>query len=370
VEITSHYYAMLAFARVLGYNKQAAETIAYVSQYVDDALADFITVKQISKDIEFDVINNQNVLSDMATCQDYARVKTLTFTSMIRNTAAFHYVPKCKGSTFAKKMRCGENSPVIREIMEKSFKEDNLVKFGMLLHIYADTYSHQGFSGIFSEVNDISNVVLYNRLYIGWIEKIIIAVRKLFKPTFERLFDYFIPVYGHSQALIIPDETYVEWSYQYDSGGWVGGMTGHSGRIKNSERYILAFENVCTYLKRYLKTYKKYAEEPKDNLLKECFRILVLPASRKNKIRMWQEFYVQSGLYEKNDRAMSYDAERWMKAAFASYETKQFSERIIENAMLAENFKNTEWYTFYKSVRWYKKEFLSVCKKFGLSINV
>jgi hypothetical protein len=370
VEITSHYYAMLAFARVLGYNKQAAETIAYVSQYVDDALADFITVKHISRDIEYDIINNQNVLSDMATCQDYVRVKTLTYTSMIRNTAAFHYVPKCKGSTFARKMRCGENSPVIREILEKSLKEDNLVKLGMLLHIYTDTYSHQGFSGIFSEVNDISNVVLYNRLYIGWMEKVIIAVRKMFKPTFERLFDYFIPVYGHSQALIIPDETYIEWSYQYDSGGWVGGITGNSGRINNSERYKLAFENVCSYLKRYLKVYKKYADEPKENLLKECFKILVQPASRKNKIRMWQDFYVRNGLYDATDRALSYDAELWMKSAFASYETRQYSERIIENAVLAENFKNTEWYSFYTSVRWYKKEFLNVCKKFGLNINV
>jgi hypothetical protein len=86
------------------------------------------------------------------------KMKTFNYYSMINNTCAFHFVPGGKGNEFTKKLRCREASPVITSILEKAVKINDPVKFGMLLHVYADTFSHQGFSGLLSSENDIKNL--------------------------------------------------------------------------------------------------------------------------------------------------------------------------------------------------------------------
>ena len=37
MKIDAHYYALLAFARAIGFKKECAHRIAYASQFVDDA---------------------------------------------------------------------------------------------------------------------------------------------------------------------------------------------------------------------------------------------------------------------------------------------------------------------------------------------
>ena len=162
MQLDAHYYAVLAFARGCGFKKDAAHTIAYASQYVDDARINHIVVKKELNDLpEYDEIKDGSThFINMATCHQYEWLKTLNYSAMMNNTCAFHFVPGCEdshGDSFVRKLRCKERSRVIEHIVEETLDDEDLVKFGMVLHPYADTFSHQGFDGFLSKVNNIRN---------------------------------------------------------------------------------------------------------------------------------------------------------------------------------------------------------------------
>ncbi|WP_459927580.1 DUF6765 family protein [Desulfosporosinus burensis] len=46
---------------------------------------------------------------------------------------------------------------MILDILSDVFHERDLIKLGIVLHAYADTFAHQGFSGMVSKVNDIKS---------------------------------------------------------------------------------------------------------------------------------------------------------------------------------------------------------------------
>jgi len=112
----------------------------------------------IPEGVDYDIMDGRPSFFNMATCHSYTRIKTFNYDAMIHNTSAFHFVPGCNGKNFVKKMRCKEGGPVITGVMGETLDQDDLVKLGVVLHAYADTFSHQGFSGLLSKVNDIDQV--------------------------------------------------------------------------------------------------------------------------------------------------------------------------------------------------------------------
>jgi len=53
---------------------------------------------------------------------------------------------------------CKKESKIIKSIVEEAVNSADPIKLGITLHAYADTFSHQGFSGIVSKVNDVEGV--------------------------------------------------------------------------------------------------------------------------------------------------------------------------------------------------------------------
>ena len=119
MKVDTHYYAVLGFARAVGFKKEFAVTIAYASQFVDDALINHMVLREKpSSQIKYDIIDGQPCFFNMATCHNALKFKTFNYNSMINNTAAFHFVPGCDGILFPKKLRCKENREVIQQILE------------------------------------------------------------------------------------------------------------------------------------------------------------------------------------------------------------------------------------------------------------
>ena len=50
------------------------------------------------------------------------------------------------------------------DILKAALKEGDPIKLGITLHAYADTFSHQGFSGILSKVNDVEELATSNKI--------------------------------------------------------------------------------------------------------------------------------------------------------------------------------------------------------------
>lgn len=368
MERDAHYYAILAYCRACGFNKESSQVIAYASQFVDDAKINLIFINNPDQ-IEPDMIQNRPALFNMATCHSYFRIRTFNYEAMVNNTCAFHFIPGGEGENFTKKLRCKEESPLILEILNDALAEDDLLKFGIALHTYADTFSHQNFSGMLSKVNDIKNCEAKTKISLNLIERLPELLRVLSQDKFERYLDRILPAYGHGQAGDFPDTPYLTWSYEYDYSDEFNGSF-QKMEIDNRERYQRAFQGIKKYLMNYLIKHNEFRDDSVKfanfELLTEA---LLMEGHRQRREKNWQRVLVEQGLLSKEDQdILKYNENKWLKEAFKNYDQKVFSQRHVEGAELAGDFANSCWYRFYKAVKWYKQKFFRYSDKYGLNI--
>ncbi|GAB6172335.1 hypothetical protein JCM15765_18130 [Paradesulfitobacterium aromaticivorans] len=367
----AHYYAILALCRACGFNKVSAHVIAYASQFVDDAKINLMFFNHSKINIEYDIVENRPAFFNMATCHSYFRIKTFNYEAMVNNTSAFHFVPGCKGENFTKKLRCKEESPVILDILNDVFLVDDLIKLGIVLHAYADTFSHQGFSGILSKVNDIKYCEAKTEARLGLIDRIMYVLRQFSQDKYEELFDRIMPAYGHGQAMEFPDIPYLMWSYEYDySDEFNGSYT--MVEIDNKDRFKRAFNSIKKHLDVYLIKHNQYLDSTlKFGNFDMLMDTLVLENTDKIREENWITFLIEHGLFNKDDLDLIiYEENTWLKEAFANFNPQVFDRRKVEGVQLADDFMNSHWYHFYLAVKWYKKKFFQYCSKYQLSIPV
>ena len=405
MQIDAHYYAVLAFARGCGFKKRAAHTLAYASQFVDDAKINHIAVKNQWPNLKYTkVIDGQTHFLNMATCHNYFRSRTFNFGAMINNTCAFHFVPGCdpridpkisKEKRISRSFRCCKKSKVIESIIEDALTDtenNSLIKFGIALHAYADSYSHHGFAGIPSKVNDIYKPTLhypsitYRRIYEN-------RIRLFLKAQLNKI-DMCMTNYGHGQVFSNPDISYAIWSYKYDktpdftaiettksSNYRPTNILTDTGKINNAERYREAFENIEGYLNKYLVAHENKRDSGMFNSddtkkftnFEELYNVLVQrPQILKKKTTIWSKKIIDLGLFDRSDMKnyVTYDKNKWLEDAFLNYDKRKFNHRSVHNAKIksCNEFEKSNWYKFYKAVYWYKPKFFEYCKKNGLNI--
>lgn len=250
------------------------------------------------------------------------------------------------------------------------FQEDDLIELGLILHAFADSYTHQGFSGMVSKVNDINNLKAENKVNIGWYYKILNFFGRLSRTKYDKLFDGLMPAYGHGQALEFPDIPYLVWSYEYDESGEFYGSY-KKVEINNRERFARAFKRITKLLADYLAKHPQYLDP---NLKFGNFNILIdtllaeefVDAKREEN---WQRLIIEQGLFDENElNLLIYDENRWLQEAFINFDHAVFDSRLVEEVHLADNFANSHWYRFYLAVKWYKKKFFEYCAKYQFFI--
>ncbi|MBW1783097.1 MAG: hypothetical protein JRL30_20430 [Deltaproteobacteria bacterium] len=380
MKIDAHYYAVLAFARAIGFNKDSACQIAYASQFVDDAKINLMYLKEDpGAEVKHDVFDGQHLFLNMATCHSYTRVKTFNYGAMINNTCAFHFVPGCEGTRFSEKLRCKEDSEIANNILKKALEQADPIKLGIVLHTYADTFSHQDFSGLLSKVNDIQKCKAISDLPLDWRDmayKIGSFVVKLVKKDMmDRLLDKGLPAYGHGQAAWFPDLPYLTWAYTYDPSNKFSFVLEGKPEIVNPMRFERAFKKIKTHLETFLEKHPQFRDPGMDF---EAFDVLFTALTEKmhtrNRIKNWknlmvtQGFFEEKELFEKTDDSRDYHEDRWLKEAFVNFDRKRFHQRTVKDVELADHFLDSNWYKYYLAVAWYKEELFDNCRKFGLDV--
>jgi hypothetical protein len=369
MKVDAHYYGVLGFARASGFDKDTAQTIAYASQFVDDAKINYLTVRgDLPDGITSDRINEENCFFNMATCHNYTRIKTFNYSAMIHNTSAFHFVPGAKGPNFVHKMRCREKNPICEKIMEAALQKNDPIFLGLVLHPFADIFSHQGFSGLLSKVNDIDDCMILDKSGRG-LDQLFLRAREV-RDGFYKVMDFVMPAYGHGQAMGFPDMPYLKWSYVYDYTDEFAEIYRSSGGIDNPRRFRRAFEEIRGYLQNYLQKNPQYRDSKvAGNGFEPLFKALVAKKSDKGRIRNWQKVLVENSLFEQDDPALEYDEDMWLREAFDDFDHKRFHHRQVSGAKLAPGFTNSCWYRFYRAVKWYKELFFENCTAHGLTIQ-
>ena len=199
MQLDFHFYTIYALCRCAGMLPKDAKTVAYASQYTDDAKHDHT--------LEF---KNGGRFSQVQSAHKHFSLGILSRETQYQIYVPFHFMPGNEGDDFYERLLCRENSSLakqmVREVANIGNKPYKLHRLGIAFHVYADTWSHQEFSGIKHELNEIEDVDSINEegsFFPDLYEKI----RRNVGITV-------IPEIGHAQCQYYPDIPYAEWTYK------------------------------------------------------------------------------------------------------------------------------------------------------------
>jgi hypothetical protein len=240
-----HYYVVKILAVKAGFDETEAQVIAHASQYVDDAT----THKPARVNNPPDFIHNhprydENMREFDPICTAhklFGYIEGIHEIVQKKVYVSFHFIPEknFSGINYIKQKHyvTKENGELANELMKNAVNElksasnlertQKLIKLGLTIHSYADTWSHQGFSGIHSPFNDIQSL----------------KFKKDGEWNFARY--GYRPDIGHAEADHYPDITNLEWKYKYDG---TTNITNAKIERKNSDVFMDASKHIFQYL--------------------------------------------------------------------------------------------------------------------------
>ncbi|MBL8027059.1 MAG: hypothetical protein JNL74_11645 [Fibrobacteres bacterium] len=193
-----HYYAIYALARCAGYTPAKASTLAYASQYTDDA--------DDGRTIYF---KNGGSFNPVLTAHKSLSFANLTLDVQKKIHMSFHFLPAMQAEDGFPRRKlvthpgCQLAEDTVKRAMDDINAPDGLHGLGIALHSYADTYSHDGFSGMLGPENDTESVTISEKGSIAkWADKV-----------WHSIMEFFVPCVGHGELLYLPDTPYTTWGY-------------------------------------------------------------------------------------------------------------------------------------------------------------
>lgn len=241
-----HYYGTYAMAAAAGIPQEDAETIATAAQFVDDQN---ITSWVLTK--------SQEGILGTATAHHplEAGVRTFFNTAEANDTrivwVPFHFLPGAEGDSFEEKLVCRKDSKVANKLLDhylsdlviKVHRPHALQLMGIAAHVYADTFSHCGFSGISSNQNRIlNNSIELNSSHSPGILEYLEKRKQAFSSSFTEAASM-----GHGAVLTHPDRPYLKWSFIYENGKKV--------EKNNPAIYLEACEALYNRFQQFAKLY-------------------------------------------------------------------------------------------------------------------
>ena len=254
MNIDFHFATTYVIARTAGFNPDEARIIAHSSQYVDDATHGGV--------INFDNRAIYQRISSSHKMLDYRNFKSLANHQV---WIPFHFLPGNGGKKagenpkgkFINKLVCRPNSPVAQDMVklcvESKEKKFSLHLLGITMHVYADTWAHQGFAGCLHKVNHVENLKDHEgKKNKDMLEKISNFFGDKFDELTSKLVDDVSPL-GHGAALSYPDKPYLKWSY-------INGL-GEEIFRDNPKDFLAAADHMHQWMRKFIKGNSSTQEE-------------------------------------------------------------------------------------------------------------
>lgn len=244
MQIDFHHTATYVIARYAGFAHRDAEIIAYCAQYVDDATNKGTII--FENGAMYDRIVSAHKMLDY-----YSNFKELANHQV---WIPFHFLPgngKLRAGenpqgTFIDKIVCKPDSHVAREMVAACIREQDasygLHRLGITMHVYADTWAHQGFAGVQHEVNAITALDDQDNEDKSFFERLKAKFGDFGESVAAGFVGELLPL-GHGAALSHPDKPFLRWSYRDHKGNIV--------RRNNTEDFTEAADMMCRAMKRY-----------------------------------------------------------------------------------------------------------------------
>ncbi|BBO83846.1 hypothetical protein DSCO28_44120 [Desulfosarcina ovata subsp. sediminis] len=236
MQIDFHHATTYVAARLAGFDPADADIIAYAAQYVDDATS--------AGAIHFDNKAMYQRISSAHKMLDKRNAEALANHLV---WIPFHFLPGNAGmaadqnpdGAFIEKIICTPDSPIAREMVRQAIVEKEkpygLQRLGVAMHVYADTWAHQGFAGVLHPVNEVENAKETGKS--GGFSKKLSTILNDF-------LDDAIPPLGHGRALTFPDMPFLKWRYKNYQGAEIV--------RDNTALFCEAANHLCMAMQRYI----------------------------------------------------------------------------------------------------------------------
>jgi hypothetical protein len=295
-----HHAVTYVVSRIAGFEHTDAEKIAYSAQYVDDA------VNEGPVNFDNGALFNRN--SSAHKMLDYRNMAQLANNQC---WVSFHFLPGNAGlaagenpeGRFTNKLVCTPNSFVAQDMLqaclENKHKPYALQQLGISMHVYADTWAHQGFVGITNDFNDIKEVnVLSDTPHPSWRDKASSFFGNLWDDVQSRVAGDVLPL-GHGAVLSFPDMPYLHWNFTRQSGEVVERF--------NYNEYIAAAQHMCKFMQRWLGKDETGLTDADATKIMTLFRTIVEENGEKRHSRWLQE--IADGAFSFGPQQLSYVGE-------------------------------------------------------------
>jgi len=327
MQIDFHFYTIYALARAAGFKPDDAYIVAYSSQHTDDA--------KYEHALEFE---NGGRFQQVLSAHKFLDPGALTKETCYRIWVPFHFLPGNLGIDFYYRMLTKANSIIAQRMVEEFLSSDlkpySLHRLGIILHVYADTWSHQNFMGIIHDMNDVK-----------WLKGI---TKSLLERLKQKAVECWAPKLGHAQAATIPDEPYREWEYKDYKGSLF--------QISNQERALDAAQNCYMVLSRFLKRFPQFLSPPVlpwQRILEKIGELFSQQAEIEQRVNTWREAISNGtiGFEAKGkDINLIYDDREWFKAAVTVTTEEGEKDLYIRN----EGFEVSYWKYFHDAAAFHR----------------
>lgn len=300
-----HYYGTFAMAKAAGIPHEDAAVIAYASQFTDDSTY-YNSVWHDDGGQLFAITTAHHPAQTLTrTAQDHLE----GLKEQRKIWVPFHFFPGGAGATFHEKLICQKNGPIVKEMVDNHLemalkKAYCLELLGICAHVYADTFSHYGFSGMSHEYNSVK------QSSIDFVRQPSEATEKYIERKRQSFFHKFIGIgselisrgLGHSGAATLPDLPYLHWEFEfkYNRSG-----NGRTSTRNNTATFLEACESLHSLFVRFAKM--RYADSrhiPFSDLKEKIRAVLLFEDGENERCQKW----IDSGLAK---GAPKYDPSIW-----------------------------------------------------------
>jgi hypothetical protein len=288
-----HYYGTYAMARAAGIRADTCRVIATAAQFVDD-----------HANREEIVFRDGARIDTEATAHHAQDLHNLMLADQRLIWVPFHFLPGNEGESYDERMVCRKDSDIAKAMVEHNlsccehpFAPELL---GITAHVYADTFSHHGFSGFSSELNKVDqNRIGFSddlgdrmRHYITDKAQRFFHPQLSWKERFLRWRDQLLGQVaddlsrlGHGGVATYPDRPYLKWSFTYEA-------TGQRVERNNPADFLDGARALHDMFSRFAAMAPAYADaaaaRPFAEIEASVREVIAVQAEKAGRIKAWQ----------------------------------------------------------------------------------
>ncbi len=313
MQLDMHYYGTYAMARAAGLNKESSRIIATAAQFVDD---------NAEKDnVDF---RDGGRIDTEATAHHAYQIKNIDKEDQRQIWVPFHFLPGNKGETFTAKLVCQKDSTIAQEMVKFNISLIDqpyaLPLIGITAHVYADTFSHYGFSGISSRKNRIVNDSFKFFKIKAEMESYILEKQKKFKDNYpkedfmDNIKSWFAETLsgalGHSAAVTFPDRPFLKWNFEYEEAKQI------CPQRDNPQTFLEACEKLHAIFKEVALKRQDFADNNSykdfDSIKDFIQEILNKQADKHGRIQAWKDTALEGKIFGTGaEKIPDYDEDIW-----------------------------------------------------------